>query len=304
MNMVDMANLLNLQGQLFLLLLAGFFFRKFLVGEAFQSGLTEVIIDLILPCNIVTSFMMEMNGELLRSTLSILAVSLANQICCLILASFLFRGCKQEHQPAMKYGLLCSNAGFLGTPVAEGIWGDKGVLLAAVFLIPQRIFMWTAGVGFFQKADKENAVRKLLKNPCIDAVVIGLILMATQFPLPTFLDSAITAFSRCNTGMSMFLIGMIASGIKLRDFMDKEILYLSVIRLLLLPLIVLLSCFALGANDLAAGVSVILTAMPVGGTTAVLAAKYKHNPEFAAGCVAASTILSLIAIPFWGIVLS
>ncbi len=100
--MVNMTNLLAIQGQLFLLLLTGAFFRIFIVGESFQAGLTEVIIDLVLPCNIVTSFLMEMNGELLQSTLSILAVSLINQIFCLILASFLFRGCKEEHQPAMK----------------------------------------------------------------------------------------------------------------------------------------------------------------------------------------------------------
>lgn len=302
--MVDMTDLLTLQGQLFLLLLTGAFFRKFIVGENFQAGLTDVIIDLILPCNIVTSFLIEMNGELLRSTLSILAVSLMNQIFCLILAAFLFRGCKKENQPAMKYGLLCSNAGFLGTPVAEGIWGGEGVLLAAIFLIPQRIFMWTAGVGFFQEGNGKYAIKKLLKNPCIGAVVIGLILMATQFRFPPALDRAVTAFSSCNTGMSMFLIGMVASRIKLRDCVNKEILYLSAVRLLMLPLTVLLSCHALRANDLSAGVSVILTAMPVGGTTAVLAAKYDRNPEFASSCVAVSTALSLIAIPLWGLVLN
>ena len=302
--MVDMTDLLTLQGQLFLLLLTGALFRKFVVGEHFQAGLTDVIIDLILPCNIVTSFLIEMNGELLRSTMSILIVSLMNQIFCLILAAFLFRGCKEENQPTMKFGLLCSNAGFLGTPVAEGIWGGKGVLLAAIFLIPQRIFMWTAGIGFFQKENGKHAVKKLLKNPCIDAVIIGLILMVTQFRLPSVMDRAVMAFSNCNTGMSMFLIGMIASRIKPRDCMNKEILYLTAVRLLLLPLTVLLSCHALHANDLSTGVSVILTAMPVGGTTAVLAAKHNRNPEFASSCVAVSTVLSLIAIPLWGLVLN
>lgn len=302
--MADMMELLTLQGQLFLLLLTGAFFRKFIVGENFQAGLTDVIIDLILPCNIVTSFLIEMSGELLRSTLSVLIVSTVNQVCCMILAAFLFRGCKKENQPAMKYGLLCSNAGFLGTPVAEGIWGDKGVLLAAVFLVPQRIFMWTAGVGFFQEGKGKHGIKKILKNPCIDAVIIGLILMLTQFRLPAVLDRTVTAFSRCNTGMSMFLIGMIASGIKPRDFMNGEILYLSAVRLLILPLTVLLSCHALRTNDLTTGVSVILTAMPVGATTAVLAAKYGRDPEFAASCVAASTALSLIAIPLWGLALN
>ncbi len=301
--MIDIANLLNLHGQLFLLLLAGFLFRRFIVDEAFQKGLTDVIIDLILPCNIITSFMVKMDRELLRGSLYTLAISLINQVCSLLLAALLFRWCTKENQPVMKYGMLCSNAGFLGTPVAEGIWGTEGVLLAAVFLIPQRIFMWTAGINFFESRSKTNPVLKLLKNPCIDAVFIGLILMITQFQLPTVLDHAISTFSHCNTGMSMFLIGMVASKIKPKDFMDKEILYLSAIRLILLPLTVLCCCRLLHVDALSTGVSVILTAMPVGGTTSVLAAKYDRSPEFAAGCVATSTILSLIAIPLWGMVL-
>lgn len=299
-----MTQLLTLQGQLFILLLTGAFFRKYIVGEGFQAGLTDVIINLILPCNTVTSFLIEMNGELAQSTLSILVVSLMNQIFCLILAAFLFRGCREENQPAMKFGLLCSNAGFLGIPVAEGIWSDKGVLLTAIFLIPQRIFMWTAGVGFFQKENGKHTIRKFLKNPCIDSVIIGFILAVTQFRLPAALDQAISAFSRCNTGMSMFLIGMIASRIKPRDFMNKEIFYLSTVRLLLLPLTVLLGCRVLNIDGLTTGVSVILTAMPIGGTTAVLATKYDRNPEFAASCIAVSTVLSLIVIPLWGLVLN
>lgn len=221
--------------------------------RVFSKGLTDVIIDLILPCNIITSFLIEMDNELLRESLFVLAVSFINQVCCLLLAALLFRWCAKENQPVMKYGMLCSNAGFLGTPVAEGIWGGEGVLLAAIFLIPQRIFMWTAGVSFFERTTRENLVIRLLKNPCIDAVMIGLILMITQFRLPTPLNDAVLAFSKCNTGMSMFLIGMVASKIKLKDFIDKEILYLSAIRLILLPLLALVCCHIFHLDGLSTG---------------------------------------------------
>ena len=154
--MIDLINLLNLQGELFLLLAAGFFFRKRIVGESFERGLTDVILDLILPCNIVTSFQIEMNAQLLHSTFSVLVVSMVNQLSCLALGLVLYRRCVREKQPVMKYGSLCSNCGFLGTPVAEGIWGAQGVMLTSVYLIPQRIFMWSAGVGFFHREKKKS----------------------------------------------------------------------------------------------------------------------------------------------------
>lgn len=300
--MIDLVNLLNLQAELFLLLAAGFFFRKRVVGEGFERGLTDVILDLILPCNIVTSFQIEMNAQLLRSTLSVLAVSMVNQLVCLALGALVCRRRPREKWPVMKYGMLCSNAGFLGMPVAEGIWGSQGVMLASIYLIPQRIFMWSAGVGFFHR-EKKNVALKLLTNPCILASAFGLVLMATQAPLPPFLDKTIHALGQCNTGMSMFLIGMVASRIKLRDFLDRDVLYLTAIRLALIPLLVLLSCRLLGVDQLTAGVAVLLAAMPVAGTSAVLAAKYDAAPEFAASAVAVSTALSMIAIPLWGLIL-
>lgn len=301
--MIDMVNLLNLQAQLFLLLLAGFFFQKFILSEDFKKGLTDVLIDLILPCNIVASFQIKLDAELVRSTLLVVAAAFAAQLVSLALGLVMYRRCEEDDVPVMRYGTLCSNAGFLGMPVAEGIWGPEGILLASIFLIPQRVFMWSIGVSFFHK-EKQNIFLTLIKNPTIDAVLVGLVLMITQAQLPPFLDNTLHAFSNCNTGMSMFLIGMIASNIKARDFLDKNVLYLSFVRLIFVPSIVFLGCRLFGVEELATGVAVILTAMPVAGTTAVLASKYGRNAEFAASVVAASTALSLAVIPVWGLLLS
>ena len=49
--------------------------------------------------------------------------------------------------------------------------------------------------------------------------------------------------------------------------------------------------------------AVVLTAMPAGATTAILALKYDKDPSFAAACTALSTIVSLVAIPAWYAVL-
>ena len=46
----------------------------------------------------------------------------------------------------MQYATICSNSGTMGTPVAEGIFGQEGVFLSAIFLIPLRIAMWTLGI--------------------------------------------------------------------------------------------------------------------------------------------------------------
>ena len=40
-------------------------------------------------------------------------------------------------------------SGFLGNPIAEGIYNEVGVLYISIFLIPMRIVMWSVGTTYF-----------------------------------------------------------------------------------------------------------------------------------------------------------
>ena len=81
----------------------------------------------------------------------------------------------------LQYATVCSNAGFLGNPVAEGLYGSIGLLYASVYLIPQRIVMWSAGISYFTESpSRKEVVKKVLTHPCIVAVEIGIVLMVTQ----------------------------------------------------------------------------------------------------------------------------
>ena len=69
-------------------------------------------------------------------------------------------------------------------------------------------------------------------------------------------------------------------------------------RQLLLPAVCLVALRLLGVVDpLTAGVSVVLTGMPIGSTTAILAQKYGADAQFASKCVFISTLTSLVTVP-------
>ena len=296
--MIDIYKLLTLQGQFFLLLVLGIIFRRKIADAAFEKGLTDLLVDLVMPCNILASFQMGLTREIFIRGASIFAVAAGVQIGSWILAVLLYRRCSPEKRPVLQYGTICSNAGSLGLPMAEGLFGADGVLLTSVFLIPQRIFMWTVGISFFSK-DQRMRPAHMIKNPCILAVLLGSVLLFAQIRLPAVLSDTIQCLSKCCTGMSMLLIGMIIANMKWKYFCDPYIWYCSGIRLLIIPLITYLTCRWLHIDFLVANVSLILVSMPAAGTTAVLAAKYHADTEFSAGCVAVSTILSSFVLPFW-----
>lgn len=302
--MVNIQTLLTLQGQIFLLALLGVIFRRKFVGAEFQKGLSTVLLDLILPCNIITSFQTEISSETLARTGYVLAISVSVQVLAFVLAAVLFRKADPERSCVMKYATCCPNSAFLGIPITEGIWGAEGVLLATIFLLPQRIAMWTVGISYYTGSMGEKAWKKLATNHCIIAMAIGVLLMVTGWQLPAPVQNAVNSLSRCTTGVSMFLVGMILAQLRLSDFLDGQILWISVIRMAVLPAIVFLGCRLLGLEKTAVGVSVLLTAMPAGTLTALIASRYNKAVSFAGSVVTVSTLLSLVAIPIWGMILS
>jgi predicted permease len=302
---MEYSRLLNLQGMLFLLVAAGVVLRKKgILPEGAKAILTDLVIYLILPCNIINSFFIEFNLEILKGFAVILTIASLIQIGCLIFAKVFYNREPESRKKVLQYGTVCSNAGFMGNPIAEGVYGAEGLMYASIFLIPQRIVMWSAGVSYFTESpDRKTVVKKVLTHPCIIAVYIGLFLMITRLPLPAFLQNTIKSVGGCTTTVSMVLIGAILAEVEPGSILDWGIVKYAAIRLFLLPLLVYVSCRAFHVKPLLAGVSVLLTGMPAGSTTAILASKYDGDYIFATKCVVVTTLLSLVTIPLWCMVL-
>ena len=74
--MFDMTNLLNLQITIFGLMLSGYVLTKTgVLSSQARTPLSNLLINFVLPCNIITSFMMEFNKKIMLDCLSILIVS-------------------------------------------------------------------------------------------------------------------------------------------------------------------------------------------------------------------------------------
>ena len=128
--------------------------------------------------------------------------------------------------------------------------------------------------------------------------------MVTQFSLPSVILTPLQTVGRCNTALSMMVIGMILADIDLKTLADKTVIIYTVHRLLIIPLIVWGVLNLLPVSQLVRGVSVLLAAMPAGATTSMLAAKYDRDPTFATKLVVFSTLCSIPAIIAWSFILA
>ena len=298
-------SLFDLMMMIFIMIVAGFMLQKAGVITANgKKSLANVLIYLILPCNIVKAFCMEISTEEIVSMSEVLIISVLIQLFYVILTKTLFNRFADGEKQVYQYATVCSNAGFLGNPLSQGVFGDLGLLYASIYLIPQRIVMWTAGISYFTHASsKAEAFKKVALHPCIIAVYIGMILLFTQWRLPEFLDDTLNGFSACCTGMTMLYIGTVLADVDFRTITSKKQIYFASLRLVFIPLIVYACCLIFHVEPLVRGVCVLLTAMPAGSTTAILAGKYDADEETAVKCVVFTTALSVLTTPVWSAIL-
>ena len=209
---MELIKLFNLQGSLFIMILAGAVLkRKGIIDELGKRCLTDLCVNIIIPCNIVKSCLIEFDISIMKACGLLLAVGIVMQLLCVFLNRFLFNGFEEHQKKVLQYCTIVSNGGFLGNPVAEGVYGELGLLYASIFLIPMRVVMWSAGTSYFISGgtDKKKVLRNILTHPCLVAVYLGMFLMFTQIHVPEVLASSVRSIGNCNSAVTMFIIGTI-----------------------------------------------------------------------------------------------
>ena len=309
-----MISMLRLQFIIFALIGIGFYVRKKgMVSREGQKNITDLVINVILPCNIVTSFVQELPASALRDCITIFLISVSAEILCMIYSKLAYRNVEERRRKCLTYGILVSNAGFLGNPVAEGVYGPMGLMLASVYLIPVRVIMWSKGIALFGgESNKRETIKKVITHPCVLACMVGVVIMLAELfagiaLVPEWIFSLLQTIGRCNTALSMMVIGMILSDIEPSQLLDKLVLRYTAERLLIVPGIlgiILFSLYRIGlVSGLAPQLSVLLAAMPAPATTSMLSSKYDCAPDFATKMVITSTLCSIPTIFLWGLLL-
>lgn len=298
--------LVELQSMLVLMMAAGFLLaRSGMITQTGRQVLSDVTIHLFIPCNILKSFLGNLDLTVVQSSSVLLGLAIALELLYAVLNQFLYRGFPLERRKILQYTTLSSNSGFLGTAISEGLYGDLGLLYNSIFLIPMRIFMWSIGLSYFTAPpSKQEVFRKVLFHPCLVGLYLGLFFMLTPFHLPLLLDSTVRSMATCTTPLVMVITGSILADMTLRHFLDREVLYFSLIRLLGLPFITYLCCLVLPLDPTAKGIAVLMSGMPGASTTGLFAVRYNSDAPFATRCVVVTILFSVITIPAWSLILA
>jgi len=294
--------ILTLQGILFLLVLTGILLKwTGFFPEEGKAILTDILIYVFLPANIVASFLVTFNADILVRLIVIFLLGLFQQVSCLVFNRYAWNHFEPEEKKVVQYCTLCSNAGFIGLSIIGDVFGAQGLMYASVGTIPQAITTWSAGLSYFEKGQNtREVIKRVAVHPGVIAVYIGLFLMLTGLRPPTFVANTLRMLGGCTLPISMIVIGAVLGEVTdVKSMLNGKIWYFTIIRLLLLPLIIFVAGWIFHIPRLLTNIIVLVAGMPAGSTGVLFAAKYKSDYIFATKCVVVTTALSLITIPLW-----
>ena len=288
---------------LFFLMFTGFICAKIkLTGPEMARHFSSFIINITLPAMLFVSFQRPFSQELLREGgtaffLSALVYGFS------FLTAFVYPRILRMKGPERgvhRYALIISNSGFIGYPMVEAVLGPSYLFHAVIFNIPYSLLAFSICAWLISK-EGQSSLRltwKTFFNPNVIATSLGLGCFIFSLRLPEPLFRALKMTGDMTSPLSMILIGTTLAQANIRQVFGRWQVYVSTaMRLLILPVAVGLIFYLLGIRGPLFVMGVLITAMPAGSSTSILASLYQTAAEEASSLVFLSTLFCIITVP-------
>jgi len=290
---------------LFLILLVGVYSKKRqFITEEVSKKLSDLLLKVTQPLMIITSFQMDFSEDMLVSAGLVFLCSFGIHVLSILLAQVLFIRYPQSVKSVMKFAIVFSNCGFMGFPVLDSVFGSIGVFYGSIYVISFNIFVWTYGIMVFSGEKEKGSWKKVLFNPGIISVMIGLIIFLFGIKLPAPIFKAMSTVGSMTTPLSMLIVGSRLADVKIKElFKGFPVYYCSAVRLLLIPLLSLGLLKMLPIPEEVLYACTLLASMPVAANTTIFAELYGGDAAFASRCVGISTFFSVLTISLIGLLI-
>lgn len=280
-----------------IIVIAAFIFAKaFKVQENESKIISKLLLYFINPCLVISSFYVPFDSVKLEQLVFTIVIA---TIVFIVMILFVTIFCKNDKLD--KVAVVFTNCGFVGIPLIRGVFGDDGVFLLMGFLIIFNIFLWT--YGYAQIAGKIN-LKKIITNPNIIGIAIGLFLFCTQIKLPELIIKPIKSIGDLNTATSMILIGLLFANFKIDKSYILKLIKVSTFRLVVCVLVniaVLFVVYKLFPSfpqiKMILFVVLICSACPSATSVPSLANLFDQDTSYASLLVSVTSILCIITIP-------
>ena len=299
---MDMSALLTKMVIFVVLMVIGYIgARTKLLNSEFTKAASKLTLNVFMSATIINSVIAnppQLSGaELARVMLAcFVSIGFGYLLSALIVRLLPFQ---RERKPLMELLISVTNTMFIGVPVAEPIFGSQAVFYIAMSCIPFNVFLYTYGVWRMNQSGERVKLnwKNMVSVPLI-ATMAALLIFVLNIPMPGVVKELCNTLSAATMPMSMLVIGSSLGGVSLLDaFKEKSLYFVSLMRLVLVPLLTLPVLKLITADPVLLGAMVIIAGCPSAVMVTVLAIQYGRDAEYTSKGILLDTFLSMATMP-------
>ncbi len=301
---MDINVLISQMAGLFIIMFLGYLLFKIkLVDDNFSKGLTRLIINVTMPCLLVSSVMETTERQPVSNVLLILLVAfllyfIIFPLVGIVIAKML--RVKRNQEGMYMFMTSFSNIGFMGFPIISAVAGPVGLFYATLYNMVFNLGIFTIGIWLVSYGKKEGvkfSPKKLL-SPGFIGACFALSVYFLNLELPVFINRAIDMVGDITSPAAMLVTGFTLAKMDIKNvFNDWRVYIWLTIKQFALPLLLWVPFTMLFTNETMRYVSLILAGMPVANMAVLYATTYGSDEELAARSVFITTLFSLITVP-------
>jgi malate permease and related proteins len=207
------------------------------------------------------------------------------------------RNRKDERMITFHHFCAINNYVFLPLIILQSLWGDKYVALLLIMNIGSTLGFWTVGVGILSG----GCIKRTLKNIFsinLLAVMLALAFCFLKIPVPELAANVFSKIGGAAVPLMLIVIGAAIWNSAHHLLKNKwDIIYLSLVRLIIIPLILVCILKLLPLPLEVFRVVFVVSIMPVSSSAVVFMRRFGGNPDLAAQAAVVTTLLSILTIP-------
>lgn len=284
---------------LFIFVAIGFVLgRTKIVNAAHSQMLSKLLVYVFLPCNTIKAFSSNCSPKYLSENYIIVILGFVTILLLMLVMHFLAKPLtkKKYDRYVYEYSMIVPNYGFMGYALAESFFGEVGLLNFIMFTTAYAIYIYT--ITFAKLTKSGFAPKKLVTNPALLSIAIGLVLGLTQLPIPSVIQSVLSKGSSCMAPISMVLAGLVISEFNLKEIVARWAIYpVTFVRLLGVPVLMGIVLKLFNANQTILQTVVLFAALPCGMNTVVFPKLVNEDCRAGAGLALVSTVFACATIP-------
>lgn len=294
---MDIAVLLFRQNAvMFVYLLIGYFlYRRHLISEQGSGDIGKMLLYIIMPAAIIRSYMKAYSGEMLAGFVISFLAALGALALAVAVSSLVFH----KKSAIRQFGAAFSNAGFIGIPLVQMTLGEEAVFYVASFVAVLNILQWTFGVLIMTKDRSAVSLKKIVSNPIVISLLIGLLLFFFPIQIPEMAEGIIGTLASMNGPLAMIVLGVYLAQISFRELFTDRLAYLcTAVRLIVIPIATMVGLLLVPEKYETIRLAILLAAAaPVGANVAIFAQLYHKEYTDAVKDVCLSTVFSIMTMP-------